>query len=89
MSSRKRSLGRDVFDKAPAGRKSKALKKIVEQKPGKAPATKQLEVKVKLTPSNIKHLERVMDELLKRGEGPFTRDELIRVAITLLSAGDF
>ena len=50
---------------------------------------KEVEVQVKLTPSNIKHLDAIRAELEKMNKGGLTRDELIRVAITLLSAEDF
>lgn len=90
MEKRKRSLGRDVFGKEPEQKKSPALKKLLENKAGQGPTNaKEVEVKVRLTPSNIKHLDVLCRELEKQGKGTFTRNELIRVAITLLSVGDF
>jgi hypothetical protein len=50
---------------------------------------KQIDVTVHLTPSNLKHLDALVTELEKAGKGRFSRNELIRVAITLLSVGDF
>jgi hypothetical protein len=50
---------------------------------------KQIDVKVRLTPANLKHLDALVAELEKAGKGRFSRNELIRVAITLLSVGDF
>jgi len=50
---------------------------------------KQIDVTVRLTPSNLKHLDALVTELEKVGKGRFSRNELIRVAITLLSVGDF
>lgn len=86
----KRSLGRDVFDKAPKGKGSGAVRKILTSVPAAGGATaRQIEVGVKLTPSNIKHLDNLRAELKRQGRGDFTRDELIRVAIALLSIGDF
>jgi hypothetical protein len=87
---RKRTLGRDVFKEKPEQKKSQALKKLVENKaPSRSPTAKEVEVTIKLTPSNIKHLEQLVVDLEKKGKGKFTRTELIRVAITLLSTGDF
>jgi hypothetical protein len=91
VNDKKRSLGRDVFGKSPQGEKSKALKKMLEATGdrGGPKGTKEVEVRVKLTPSNIKHLDTLVAELERQGKGRFTRSELIRVAIALLSAGDF
>jgi hypothetical protein len=87
---RSRSLGRDVFEKSNAADKSDTLKRLLENNRSQAPAeAKQVEVRVKLTPSNIKHLDALRAALEKEGKGRFTRNELIRVAITLLSSGDF
>jgi len=86
---KKRSLGRDVFKKAPAGDKSDAVRKMLE-KPGKGPAAaREVDVKIKLTPSNIKQLDAIRAELQKNGKGKYSRSEMIRVAIALLSADDF
>jgi len=86
---KKRSLGRDVFGER--GRtESEAVRKMLENDvPKGAPDAKQIDVTVQLTPSNIKHLDRLVAELEKAGKGRFSRNELIRVAITLLSVGDF
>ena len=90
MDKRKRSLGRDVFSKASEGGESKAVRKMLQDNAARGPrGTKEVEVAVKLTPSNIRHLDNLVAELQKRNKGRFTRDELIRVAITLLSVGDF
>lgn len=85
---RKRSLGRDVFGKATEAKKSDAIKKLIEG-PGNSPSEKHVEVRIKLTPSNIKQLDAVRATLEKEGKGRFSRSELIRVAISLLSPGDF
>jgi hypothetical protein len=87
---KKPSLGRDVFDGPGDRTRSEAVKKILQNRVQKAPASaKEVEVKVSLTPSNIRHLETLLRELERAGKGQFTRDELIRVAITLLSVSDF
>lgn len=90
MGERKRSLGRDVFESTPDESQSGTIKKILEGKRFRdQPAAKEVEVRVKLTPSAIKHLDTIRAQLEKAGKGRFSRDELIRVAITLLSTGDF
>lgn len=87
----KKSLGRDVF----AGQqdheeKSEALRKILEGRTHRpSGGAKEVEVRVKLTPSNIKHLDTLRQQLEAAGKGRFSRSELIRVAIALLSSGDF
>ena len=87
---RKRSLGHDVFGSEPEEGQSGTLKKILEGKRHKEQAAaKEVKVQVKLTPSNIKHLDEIRAKLKKTNKGKLTRDELIRVAITLLSAEDF
>ena len=89
MPKKKRSLGRDVFGDANKT-KSEAVRKMLENDVRKEPLdAKQIDVKVRLTPSNIKHLDALVAELEKVGKGRFSRNELIRVAITLLSVGDF
>lgn len=90
MAKKKPSLGRDVFSAKPGQAKSDAVKKMLESTGGKGAAQpRHVEVAVKLTPSNIKHLDALAEQLQKAGKGSFSRSELIRVAITLLSAGDF
>ncbi|UCH85324.1 MAG: hypothetical protein JSW50_06445 [Candidatus Latescibacterota bacterium] len=90
MGERKRSLGRDVFDSTPDDNKSGTIKKILEGKRFQPKAAaKEVEVRVKLTPSNIKQLDAIRAELEKKGKGRLSRNDLIRVAITLLSAEDF
>jgi len=87
---KKKSLGRDVFDGNARKTKSQAVKNMLRSELGKKPAVaKEVPVTVTLTPSNIKHLDVLISELHKAGKGRFTRSHLIRVAITLLSVGDF
>ncbi len=87
---KKRSLGRDAFerpaDKAGAG----TLEKILagRRAPGHV-AAKEIEVRIKLTPSNLKQLDAIRARLESEGKGRFSRNDLIRVAIALLSAEDF
>ena len=90
MTKGKKSLGRDPFEDAPDEGKSKSLKQLICGKALKGDSdTKAIEVKVELTPSNIKHLDALRVAAGKRGKGQFTRNELIRIAVTLLSIEDF
>ena len=86
---RKKTLGRDVF----VGRSEKdsgSIGKILQGRRFHAEArVKEIEVRVKLTPSNLKHLDALVSGLESKGKGRFSRNDLIRVAITLLSADDF
>lgn len=89
MQKKKRSLGRDVFGDSKKT-KSGAVRKMLENDAPKEPLdAKQIDVAVRLTPANLKHLDALVTELEKAGKGRFSRNELIRVAITLLSVGDF
>ena len=48
---------------------------------------KEIEVGVRLTPASLKHLDRLSERLRARGRN-VSRDELIRIAITLLTEDD-
>jgi len=86
---KKRSLGRDAFSEKNKT-ESKTVRNMLESNVHKTPSeAKHIDVTVKLTPSNLKQLDALITELEKVGKGRFTRNELIRVAITLLSVGDF
>lgn len=86
---RKKTLGRDVF----VGRSDKesgTIGKILQGRRYHEDARiKEIEVRVKLTPSNLKHLDALKTSLESKGKGRFSRNDLIRVAIALLSADDF
>jgi len=85
----KKTLGRDVF----VGRSEKdsgTIGKILQgRRFHRAARVTEIEVRVKLTPSNLRHLDTLASGLESKGKGRFSRAELIRVAITLLSADDF
>jgi hypothetical protein len=86
---RKKTLGRDVFGSR-ADKESGTIGKILQGRRFHEDArTREIEVRVRLTPSNLKHLEALRTGLESKGKGRFSRNELIRVAITLLSAEDF
>jgi len=86
--SRRKKLGRDPFEDAKLEKESSTVEKLIRGKPAPRGGPREVEVAVKLTPANLKQLERVNAQLVKRGRPAMSRDELIRVAITLLSADD-
>ena len=89
MDKKKKSLGRDPFDDVKADSPSKSVEKLIKKRsPGGAPEAKEVTVKIKLTPSNIKHLDDVRTKLAARNKGDLSRNDLIRIAITLLSEDD-
>ena len=86
---RKKTLGRDVFV-GRSDRESGTIGKILQGRRLHEDArVKEIEVRVKLTPSNLKHLDALKTSLESQGKGKFSRNDLIRVAIALLSADDF
>jgi len=88
VAKKKPSLGRDPFSTTNKPQ-SGAVRKMLDDNTSKQADTKQIDVAIKLTPSSLKHLDGLIVELEKAGKGRYTRNELIRVAITLLSEGDF
>ena len=89
MAKKKKSLGRDPFDDAKQQPASKSVEKLIKGQGLKStPEAKEVLVNVKLTPSNLKHIDAVRAELVRQGKGEYSRNELIRIAITLLSAED-
>jgi hypothetical protein len=86
---KKKTLGRDVFVDRP-DKDSGTIAKILQGRRYQGDAqVKEIEVRVKLTPSNLKHLDAVRSRLESKGKGRMSRNDLIRVAITLLSDDDF
>jgi hypothetical protein len=86
---KKKSLGRDPFEDPKENVGSGSVEKLIKGKglqPG--PETKEVLVNVKLTPSDLKHLDSIRSRLAEAGKGTFSRNELIRIAITLLSEED-
>jgi hypothetical protein len=86
---KKKSLGRDPFDDKKQQPSSKSVEKLIKGK-GLAggPGPREVQVNIKLTPSNLKHLDAIRAKLADLGKGTYSRDELIRIAITLLSDED-
>jgi hypothetical protein len=89
VAKKKKSLGRDPFDDAKQQPSSNSVEKLIKGKGLKSgPEAKEVQVNVKLTPSNLKQIEAIRTELARQGKGEYTRDDLIRIAITLLSPED-
>lgn len=84
---RKKSLGRDPFADDRDG-SSGTVERLIKGGKGTRGAAREVTVRVKLTPANLKHLDGVLEKLSARGRPGMSRDELIRVAITLLSPDD-
>lgn len=84
---RRKSLGRDAFDDSAEPRESETVRKLIRGRTPLAPDAREVDVTVRLTPSSLKHLDQVRQRL-EAGGRRVTRDELIRIAITLLRAED-
>ena len=89
MAKKKKSLGRDAFDDANQQQTSGSVGKLIKGKAAdNLPEAVEVLVNVKLTPSNIKHIDAIRARLAEQGKGSYTRNDLIRIAITLLSEED-
>ena len=88
MPKKKRSLGRDPFEDAKEQRESSSVEKLIKGKTPATPGAREVIAKIKLTPSNLKHLDGLRAQLAAQGKRDVSRDELIRIAITLLSIED-
>ena len=89
MDKKKKSLGRDPFEDNKENKPSSSVEKLIKNKsPHGTPEAKEVPVNIKLTPSNIKHLDDIRTKLARRGKGKKSRNDLIRIAITLLSVDD-
>ena len=88
MSDRKRkSMGRDPFADRGKPRESDTVARLIRGRSPLAPDAKEVEVVVRLTPATMKHLDAIRARLAERGRD-VSRDELIRIAITLLTPDD-
>ncbi len=88
MAKKKQSLGRDPFEDSNEDDSPGSVEKLIKGRAPGAPEAREVSVSVKLTPANIKHLDAVRRELTARGRGEISSNDLIRIAITLLSADD-
>lgn len=84
---RKRSFGRDPFEDAKEDRPSRTVERLIRGKVHLTSDPKEIAVDVRLTPASLKHLDRLRERLRARGRN-VSRDELIRIAITLLTEDD-
>ena len=87
-SDKKKSLGRNPFDDQNEEQDSRTVRRLIKGKALTKPGAKEVVVSVRLTPASIKHLDKIRAALEKRGHTKMSRDDLIRIAITLLSAED-
>jgi hypothetical protein len=88
VAKKKRSIGRDPFEDSNEEIPSGTVEKLIKARAPGTPEAKEVTVSVKLTPSNIKHLDAVRRKLAARGRGDVSHNDLIRIAITLLSEDD-
>jgi hypothetical protein len=90
VAKKKKSLGRDPFDDRKQQLRSGSVERLIKGKglPGGAGGAREVPVNVKLTPANLKHLDTIRAKLAEQGKGSYTRSDLIRIAIALLSVED-
>ena len=89
MDKKKKSLGRDPFDDKKQQPSSNSVEKLIKGKrPSVTPGARAVPVKIKLTPANLKHLDAIRAQLAELGKGSYSREDLIRIAITLLAVED-
>jgi hypothetical protein len=84
---RRKSIGRDPFEDSGEPRGKETVRKLIRGRSPLAPDPREVEVTVRLTPATLKHIDEVRARLEARGR-KVSRDELIRIAITLLSPED-
>jgi len=80
-------MGRDPFDEKEAAGEPGTVERLIRGRSPLAPDAREVQVTVKLTPGTLKHLDGLQRRLAERGRD-VSRDELIRIAITLLAAED-
>jgi hypothetical protein len=84
---RKKTLGRDPFEDAKEDREAGTVAKLIRGRSPLAPDAKEVEVVIRLTPAVLKHVDAVRAKLAARGR-EVSRDELVRIALTLLAPED-
>jgi len=84
---KKKRVGRDPFDEKESPRESDTVARLIRGRSPLAPDAREVPVTVRLTPGTLKHIDAVQRRLAERGR-KISRDELIRIAITLLAAED-
>lgn len=89
MAKKKKSLGRDPFEDNNRKQISNSVGKLIKGKGLAAePEARGVPVSVSLTPSNLKQLDAIRAKLAEQGKGKYSRNDLIRIAISLLSVED-
>lgn len=90
MPKKKKSLGRNAFEGLVDKEESRALRQLISGTGLPVHAEpREIEVIARLTPANIRQLDQLQEKLAESGKGHFSRDQLIRIAIALLSFEDF
>lgn len=84
---RKKRMGRDPFEEKKTPSDADTVARLIKGRSPLAPDPREVPVTVKLTPGTLKHLDVLQRRLAERGR-EVSRDELIRIAITLLAAED-
>ena len=84
---KKKRVGRDPFEEKGNAADSGTVARLIRGRSPLAPDPREVPVTVNLTPATLKHLDALHRRLAERGR-EISRDELIRIAITLLSAED-
>jgi hypothetical protein len=84
---RKKRMGRDAFDEKESVPASDTVARLIRGRSPLTPDAREVPVTVRLTPATLKHIDALQRRLAERGR-EISRDELIRIAITLLSAED-
>jgi hypothetical protein len=80
-------MGRDPFEGGGDSRESDTVARLIRGRSPLSPDARQVEVVVRLTPANLKHLDAIRARLAEKGR-EISRDELIRIAIALLAPDD-
>lgn len=84
---KKKRVGRDPFDEKEKAGDAGTVARLIRARSPLAPDARAVPVTVNLTPATLKHLDTLHRRLAERGR-EISRDELIRIAITLLKAED-
>jgi hypothetical protein len=87
VSDRKKRMGRDPFEEKESAPASDTVARLIRSRSPLTPDAREVPVTVRLTPATLKHIDALQRRLAERGR-EISRDELIRIAITLLSAED-
>jgi len=84
---RKKRIRRDPFDEKQGANEPGTVARLIRGRSPLSPDAREVPVTVRLTPATLKHLDELHRRLAARGR-EVSRDELIRIAVTLLKAED-